>query len=375
MKLVRGTLDDTPYLEGSWRVTGTYITGYRGGYPRKENHMTSRVLRRLFVGLPLVALALTGCSVTDTSREAAGTNTGSSWPLCSDGFAPECVVSVPINETIVVNNDTTIIFTQQNEPVEGFSANEICWSGEDVDDPLNCATDDAQLPEGINIRRITVESQGKTWPALSIRVDQTPDSAGELYVPLPGTMNLTVMGTSGESSANFEIACCDAPAKKADTPVQGSTRSFLKLENDLALPDGTPLVVTWRVSGTQNKFWDGSSRPDKAPPQGFQGLEQPSGSGPYEVRAEVADQGMFSTDKPNFTLTPTVKVGQQEIALESWLLVYTYDRWQMVMDKQSINGCRTTPTFTLNTPAGPLSYEVTGSCKSPTSSFVITPIS
>lgn len=175
--------------------------------------MATRLRPGLVTVLTVSSLALAGCSSAETSRDAARTSALPAWPMCSDGLAPECVISIPSKETIIVNNGSTIIFTEKNEPVKELSANKICWSDEEVDGPLTCVGKETQLPGYVDIRRITVESQGKSWPALSINVLRTTDTAGELFMPLPGALDLSVRSASGETAINIEIACCDEPAR------------------------------------------------------------------------------------------------------------------------------------------------------------------
>jgi hypothetical protein len=316
------------------------------------------------------ALTLAGCGSTDAAREAAGTG---GLPDCSQGLVAECMATVsPNSEPIAVANGASVTFADQGKPVTSLTATRICWPTEDDVDPSTCASTDAEIPEWMSVQRIVVDQGGSAWPGLILRVLEVTDSAGESFVPLPATVSVNVDGTSGPGTVNLEVACCELVADGPTSAVQGSTASYITLANKLTAADGTPMPITWRVTDTQNKFWDGSSRPDHTPPQGLQGLVQDSGSGDYTVRTEVADQGLFASDKPNFTLTPVIEVAGQQVALDAWLLVYTYDRWQMVLDNQTVNGCRTTPMLTTPTPEGELRFQITGTCTSPMSSFTIT---
>jgi hypothetical protein len=109
-------------------------------------------------------------------------------------------------------------------------------------------------------------------------------------------------------------------AEDEDQVVGSSQKTVISVDNQLTLPDGSPATVTGQVTGTQNRFWDGSSRPDHAPPQGFQGLVQEYGSAPYRARAEVSDNSR--TKRSVFYLAPSVTVENQAVALEPLLMVY-----------------------------------------------------
>jgi hypothetical protein len=326
----------------------------------------------LITAIALGSLALAGCTSTDTTREAASVG---ALPKCDDGLASECVVSVPTEVTTVVKNGSTVAFAEQNMPVTQIVVDQICWSNESDVDATNCASDETQLPEWVNIQLTNVQSVGKSWPALSIQVLETPDTNGDLFVPLPATIALSVTGASGSSTVNLEVACCDQVTGSIGSAVQGSSKAeYITLDNELTLADGTPVTITWRVSNTESKFWDGTGRPDNKPPQGLQGLVQTSGSGAYKVRTEVATDLFY--DNPNFILTPIVEVGGQQISLEPWRLTSLGGEWQLFFGGPNLNdnidACLTTPSFSTPTPKGELRYQITGKCADPTSSFVIT---
>lgn len=330
--------------------------------------MNSNSRKILITAIALGSLALAGCTSTDTNREAASVG---ALPPCNDGLTSECVVSVPTEVTTVVNNGSTVAFAEQNMPVTQVVVSQICWSDEGDVDARTCSSDETQLPEWLNIQLTNVQSESKSWPALSIQVLETPDANGDLFMPLPATIALSVKGVSGSSTVNLEVACCDRVTGSISPAVQGSSKAeYITLDNELALADGTPVTITWRVSDTKNEFWDGTSRPDNNPPQGLQGLVQTSGSGSYKVRTEVATDLFY--DNPNFVLTPIVEVGGQQISLEPWLLTSTGGEWQLFLVDQSIDACRNPASFSTPTPKGELRYQITGKCADPTSSFVIT---
>jgi hypothetical protein len=193
-----------------------------------------------------------------------------------------------------------------------------------------------------------------------------------------------VMSVIAVSSAMLFSGCssdnASAPERAAEAPVGdvgddveqavgNSQKTMISVDNQLTLPDGSPAAITWQVSGTQNSFWDGSSRPDHAPPQGFQGLVQESGSGPYRARAEVNDSSF--TKRVVFYLTPTITVEDQAVALEPMLMVYGSEGWEMALKNETIYGCRDAQKFQAQTPGGQLDYEIIGTCPSLNPSFVI----
>jgi hypothetical protein len=307
----------------------------------------------------VAALILAACGSSDASREAAGAG---GLPDCAEGLAAECIVTIPGGtEPIAVSNGALVTFADQGQPVNSVTASRICWSEEGDVDASTCATTEAELPAWVSVQRTAVDRAGTAWPSLRLRFLDVADSAGEEFVPLPATVSVLLDGVSGPSAVNLEIACCDRAADSSAAAVQGSTAAYITLANELTLPDGTPVSVTWQVTDTKNEFWDGSSRPDHAPPQGLQGLVQASGSGEYKVRTEVADQWGIFTENPNFTLTPVIEVDGQRVVLDPWLLVYL-GGWQLLLDNQEVDGCRTAPSFTASTPQGELRYLISGTC-------------
>jgi hypothetical protein len=332
----------------------------------------ARDMTKWFAVLTVTMLAIAACGSPETSREAAPTE---SLPACTDGFAAECLISPGADDRpIAIRNGARIIIGDGNGPAEIVSVSEVCWSGEGETDPNTCVAGMEDLPEWISIDGDSKVVDGTSWPSYSIAVQEVPDSNGEQFFPLPAIITF-VVGDSPTTNVSVEVACCDGPGNVSSQALQGSTKTFVQLENTLALSDGTPLPVTWKVSATQNKFWDGSSRPDHAPPQGIQGLVQDSGAPPYRVRLEVADQALFSSDNPNFTLTPTVTLNGKEIALEPWTMVFDAgNKWGMVFyngTPQVTNGCRTSQVLSASDAQEAVQYQVVGTCRADGSNFLI----
>jgi hypothetical protein len=321
----------------------------------------------------VAVLILAACGSNDASRQAAGAG---GLPDCAEGLAAECIVTVPGGvEPIAVSNGALVTFADQGQPVNSLTASRICWSEEGDVDASTCATTEAELPAWVSVQRTAVDRAGTAWPSLRLRFLDVADSAGEEFVPLPATVSVLLDGVSGPSAVNLEIACCDRDADPPAAAVQGSTAAYITLANELTLPDGTPVSVTWYVTDTKNTFWDGSSRPDHAPPLGLQGLVQASGSGQYKVRTEVADQPFVEWDHPiaNFNLTPVIEVDGQRVVLDPWHLFFPDHVWQMALDNWTVDGCSTTPDFTASTPQGELRYRISGTCRRGLSSFTLEP--
>jgi len=190
------------------------------------------------------------------------------------------------------------------------------------------------------------------------------------------SLTAVLSGCSSENAGSPERAAealSEEAAQDGEQAVGSSQKTMISVDNQLTLPDGSPVTVTWQVSGTQNSFWDGSSRPDHAPPQGFQGLVQESGSGPYRARAEVNDSSL--TKRVVFYLTPSVTVDDQTVALEPLLMVYGTQGWEMALKNETEYGCRTPSEFQAQTPRGEVVYQIIGKCPSLEPSFTLKSVS
>ena len=168
--------------------------------------MISRARTSVIAMAAAGCLVLVGCAASDDTREAASVGV---WAPCEAGFATVCVLAVPERGTVVVNNGTTVIFSEQGKPVEGLATTRMCWSDEDDVDATTCADSGDQLPEWLVVEPTTVQASGTTWPALSIRILQATDALGETFVPLPALMDVAVEGVSAGSTVSIEVACCD----------------------------------------------------------------------------------------------------------------------------------------------------------------------
>ena len=127
------------------------------------------------------------------------------------------------------------------------------------------------------------------------------------------------------------------------------------------------IPIKWSVTNTKNVYWDGSSRPDHAPPQGFQGLVQPAFSPPYVARLEVNDYEI-----PTFTLTPSITVDGKSIELKPtvvkmggtilawWEMDWAQNYCNSKIDSETRRIA--TEQFSVWTPRGELEYEYIYPC-------------
>lgn len=131
-------------------------------------------------------------------------------------------------------------------------------------------------------------------------------------VALMLTTGLVLSACSGEATSISSASGSSAPINREAS--LSYTHPF-SVENELKdWWGGNGIPITWKVSETVNSDWDGNSRPDHAPPNGFQGLVQEPFSGAYNVNLEV-NAALFSGDS-RFVLTPVVTIDGQAIDLQ-----------------------------------------------------------
>ena len=225
-------------------------------------------------------------------------------------------------------------------------------------------------------------------PAVSEATSETPDEAA----PSEST------ASEATSEAPDEVAPSEASAEASDSseevspsesaigdaPVglRGSKATYVNVENRLAdWWGGNGIPITWRVTKTENKFWDGASRPDNAPPKGLQGLVQDPKSGSYAVRLEVNDVSVFDTPR-TFVLTPVATIDGQQLPLSSILFSFESRKrvpelgqgigidvgWQITSGGQVCAPGSSAPaqtkieSWTERTPRGDLVYDVVLTC-------------
>ena len=147
------------------------------------------------------------------------------------------------------------------------------------------------------------------------------------------------------------------------------TRTIL-VENELKdWWGGTGIPITWKVSGTVNKEWDGNSRPDHAPPDGFQGLVQEPFSGPYKDSLEMNYKLLNpSINQSYFVLTPVINIDGQAIELEPTKVKIGATQTLATAGYATSGGdCEDgeslTASLSKNTPRGLLMYDVVMSCE------------
>lgn len=175
---------------------------------------------------------------------------------------------------------------------------------------------------------------------------------------------------SSDTSSSIETTRAAAAGEEIaeDLKVTSSTAFYGSVVNQLDdWWDGGGIPIKWSVTNTKNVYWDGSSRPDHAPPQGFQGLEQPAFSPPYTARLEVNDN-----DSPTFTLTPSITVDGKSIELKPTVVKMVGTLlawWEMDWAQNYCNSKTDSATrriaieqFSVWTPRGELKYEYIYPC-------------
>lgn len=180
-------------------------------------------------------------------------------------------------------------------------------------------------------------------------------------VLLSASLLLIACGGSPESS---ESTTASTAPTEVDRQAASAKLTYVTLNNELnAWWTGEGLPITWVVSETNNESWGGSKRADHAPPEGLQGLEQPSPSS-YTAVLEV------NTNKlkvPMFTLTPTITVDGQQFALEPLDLYDPQANGYWNVDVQAgTNWCKFVPIddrrWSVKTPSGLLQYQYDLTC-------------
>ena len=129
---------------------------------------------------------------------------------------------------------------------------------------------------------------------------------------------------------------------------------------------GDGISITWKVSEVDSSNWDGVSRPNAAPPHGFQGLEQKSMSDPQRVRMQ-----MDGAAKPGarFVLTPLTTIDGEVLELAPITLKISGGEANMsaagVPCRSSAQGSggSATASFSKKTPRGLFMYSIDMACE------------
>lgn len=149
---------------------------------------------------------------------------------------------------------------------------------------------------------------------------------------------------------------------------------------------GESLPITWKSKVMRNSDFDGSTRPDHAPPQGFQGLVQTVESGthtqPIEYSAictipPVEGAGGFGAgNRKTMELTPTINIDGKTIELATIpfanMDLGSPHPYQMFGKEQRYYSCGEEVVHYYNTPRGDLQYSVKMDCKNNGSSIEYT---
>lgn len=174
------------------------------------------------------------------------------------------------------------------------------------------------------------------------------------------------------------VACAPQPAAEEQREASGCSQTvYLKTRSELKdWWSGSSLPITWKAKVDRNNDFDGSTRPDHAPPQGFQGLVQTVESGthtqPIEYSAmcsPIGDTygGFGAGNRRTIQLTPTVTIDGQTIEL-STIQYMNADTgsprpFYTVNGQQRYYKCGETMTYYYKTPRGDLQYSEYLECR------------
>ena len=123
-------------------------------------------------------------------------------------------------------------------------------------------------------------------------------------------ISLVLSACSGDTAS---IPSSSESSTEVARNASSSATTQVAVENQLrAWWSGDGIPITWKVSETDNYYWDGASRPDHAPPNGLQGLEQAAFSGFYRTGLEIN----LNAYEVTFVLTPTITIDGQIIDLQ-----------------------------------------------------------
>jgi hypothetical protein len=165
-------------------------------------------MRKLVAMCAVAVLGIGACGGQEASRQAAPAETP---PACANGLSTNCIVSsTETARSIAVQNGSRILFEDSGRPARTVDVSEVCWVDEDDVDPNTCVTGLADLPSWFSIEADSTLVGGESWPTYSIAVDETSDSAGERFFPLPA--RVTFLFGDSKSNVAVEVACCDSPA-------------------------------------------------------------------------------------------------------------------------------------------------------------------
>lgn len=173
--------------------------------------------------------------------------------------------------------------------------------------------------------------------------------------------SLALSACSGETTSTSSASASGTPISRE---AASSFTNPFSVENQLKdWWGGSGIPITWKVSETVKADWDGNSRPDHAPPNGFQGLVQEPFSGPYQVGLETVRS--FFAGSQSFVITPVITIDSQTIDLQP--IVVSFSEYEKKLSTTGV-GCVTydSPSqivpLTGKTPRGILAYDVVLDC-------------
>ena len=127
---------------------------------------------------------------------------------------------------------------------------------------------------------------------------------------------------------------------------------------------GDGISITWKVSEVDDSAWNGVSRPNAAPPHGFQGLVQKSMSDPQRVRMEVD-----GSSEGRFVLTPLTTIAGEVLELAPITLKISGGEANMsaagvpCLSSAQGSGGSATASFSKKTTRGLFMYSIDMACE------------
>jgi hypothetical protein len=186
------------------------------------------------------------------------------------------------------------------------------------------------------------------------------------------------------------LVSCSTEPEPADENRQAASCSetvYLRTKSELKnWWSGESLPITWKSKVMRNSDFDGSTRPDHAPPQGFQGLVQTVESGTHTQPIEYSATctipplegagGFGAGNRKTMELTPTINIDGKTIELATIpfanMDLGSPHPYQMFGTEQRYYSCGEEVVHYYSTPRGDLQYSVKMDCKYKDNSSVYT---
>lgn len=185
------------------------------------------------------------------------------------------------------------------------------------------------------------------------------------------SIQVSGIALSGLLAASL-VACAPQPAPEEQREAASCSQTvYMKTRSELRdWWSGSSLPITWKSKVERNSDFDGVTRPDHKPPQGYQGLVQTVESGTHTQPVEYSATcvyppiegggGFGAGDRRTIQLTPTVTIDGQTIELST--IQYANADTGSPRPYYTVNGqqkyyeCGETMTYYYKTPRGDLQY-------------------